>query len=204
MGWRISLYCVPKETADKYKDITQEEYDACGDVIDELEKEKIKYDTLTDVMCSDTEGNFSTKFFKNELDIESDMYFGTISKEQLLNIIEEIRVNHIIKWFDGRKVDKDKLGESWVNPSYRYVKNEPWTPEEAMRANQGEWNFKADTWKYCWDGDNGTPHYYNMNIDMDNKWEISGGNTYEYLIFDLIHILKIFDWENNILLCIGG
>ena len=205
MGWRISLYCVPKETADKYKDITQEEYDACGDVIDELEKEKIKYDTLTDVMCSDTEGNFSTKFFKNELDIESDMYFGTISKEQLLNIIEEIRVNHIIKWFDGRRVDKDdKLGESWVNPPYRYLKSESWTPEEAMRANQEEWNFKAYTWKYRWDGDNGTPHYYNMNIDMDNKWEISGGNTYEYLIFDLIHILKIFDWENNILMCIGG
>jgi len=84
------------------------------------------------------------------------------------------------------------------------MKDGPWTAEDARKANQMEWNFKANNWKYQWGGDNGTTHYYNMNIDMDNKWEISGGNTYEYLIFDLIHILKILDWENNILMCIGG
>lgn len=208
MGWRISLYCIPKDVASKYKDMTQEDYDADVDGImfDELEKEKIKYDTLTDVIVGDKDNNFSTPFFKNRLDVEDDMYFGTISKEQLLNIIEDVRVNHIIKWFDGRRVDKDdKLGETWIKPSALYLmKDEPWTAEDARKANQGEWNIKADNWKYQWKGHNGTSHYYNMNIDMDNKWEISGGNTYEYLIFDLIHILKIFDWENNILMCIGG
>lgn len=39
---------------------------------------------------------------------------------------------------------------------------------------------------------------------MDDKWSISNGFTYEYLIFELIHILKIFDWGNDIMVVIGG
>ena len=44
----------------------------------------------------------------------------------------------------------------------------------------------------------------NINLDLNNKWKVSDGYTYEYLIFDLIHILKIFDWEKDELVCIGG
>ena len=40
MGWRISLYCVPKKTVEKYKDVTQEEYNKKWEEInDEFEKE---------------------------------------------------------------------------------------------------------------------------------------------------------------------
>lgn len=205
MGFRCSLYCVPKEVVRKYENFTEDDYraDKDGIMFDELKKERIKYDTLTDVIMSECEGKFSSRLFKNELPIEDDMYFATISKEQFLNIIEEVRVNHILKWFNGRRVDKDKLGDIWLNPPMHLHKVEGWTAEEAMKANQGEWNFKAYGWKYEWFDDE-KKHFLNINIDMDNKWIISGANTYEYLIFDLIHILKIFDWENDVLVCIGG
>ena len=205
MGFRISLYCVPKEIVHKYENFTEDDYraDEDGIMFDELRKECIKYDTLTDVIMSGCEDKFSTCLFKNELSIEDDMYFGTISKEQFLNIIEEVRVNHILRWFNGRRVDKDKLGDVWLNPPMYLHKDEGWTAEEAMKANQGEWNFKANSWKYEWFDDD-KRHFLNINIDMDNKWIISGANSYEYLIFDLIHILKIFDWENDTLVCIGG
>lgn len=206
MGFRISLYRVPNEIVDKYRGFTEEDYetDDKGVMLDELEKECIKYDTLTDVIMSDRNENFSTRLFKNKLEIESDMYFGTISQQQLLNIIEDVRVNHIIKWFDGRRVDKDKLGDYWTKPSFFLRRNGQWTPDEAKDANQGEWNIKADSWKYQWKGDDGTPSFLNINLRMNDKWTISGGNAYEYLIFDLIHILKIFDWEKDTLVCIGG
>ena len=216
MGWRISLYRVPKKTVEKYKNFTQEDYNKNPDeIFDVLEKDRIKYDTLTDIIgfCSaEDKDKFSSKLFNNKLNIEEDMYFGTISKEQFLNIIEEVRVNHIIEWFDGRRIDSpDKLGDAWNNkerPVYAPKYNnmfEPWTYENAMQANQGEWNIKADRWKYKWTNrETGKEHYLNINLDLDNKWEISGGYTYEYLIFDLIHILKIFDWENDYLVAIGG
>ena len=206
MGFRISLYCVPKEIVHKYENFTEDDYraDKDGIMFNELQKERVKYDTLTDVIMSGCEDKFSTCLFKNELSIEDDMYFGTISKEQFLNIIEEVRTNHILKWFNGRRVDsKNKLGDVWLNPPMYLHKKEGWTAEEAMKANQAEWNIKANGWKYEWFDDE-KRHFLNINIDMDNKWIISGANSYEYLIFDLIHILKIFDWENNTLVCIGG
>lgn len=60
-------------------------------------------------------------------------------------------------------------------------------------------------WKIKWfDEDKGIYGYHNINVDTNDKWTISGGWSYEYLIFDLIHILKIFDWENDVLVAIGG
>lgn len=48
------------------------------------------------------------------------------------------------------------------------------------------------------------PYYFNINIDLNDKWSISGSWEYEYMIFDLIHLLKIFDWNNDTLVAIGG
>lgn len=214
MGWRISLYCVPKKTVEKYKDVTQEEYDKKWEEInDEFEKDQIKYDTLTDIIgfCSkEDENKFSTKLFTNHLEIESDMYFGTVSKEQFLNIIEEVRENHIVKWFWDRRVEKRKdetiLGDAWSDERtlfYYGIYDGKVDPEFAMSKNQNEWNHKGRFWKSVWN-DDGHKSYPNINLDMNNKWMVSNGWTYEYLIFDLIHILKIFDWENDIIVAIGG
>lgn len=202
MGFRVSLYCVPKEIVNKWKDITEKEYEDCSDkVFDELEKECMIYDVLTDVLLHNKNDNFCSRLFTNKLDIECDMSFYTISKEQLLNIIEEVRVNHICKWFGDRVINNNELGKAFKDmpPEIKF------TTEDALKANQGEWNFKAHCWKHKWKNTEHNDYgYYHINLHMDNKWQISGGSTYEYLIFDLIHILKIFDWDNNVIVAIGG
>lgn len=205
MGYRISLYCVPKTVVNKYREYKEEDYENNDDFLDNLEKDTVKYDTLTDVISSDDNNRFSTRLFKNRLSIEDDMYFGTISKEQLLNIIEEVRNNYVSKWFNDRIVTDKEIGETFKNPTALYLmKDEPWTPEDARKANQFEWNHKALLWKHHFTNKNGEEHYPNINVDIKNKWLVSGSDLYEYTIFDLIHILKIFDWENDELICIGG
>ena len=205
MSYRISLYCVHKTVIKKYREYKEEDYKKDDNFFDNLEKEIVKYDTLTDVISSDKDNSFSTPLFKNRLSIEEDMYFGTITKEQLLNIIEEVRNNYVSKWFSGRVVTDKEVGETFQKPMASYLmKDVPWTPEEAMKANQGEWNHKARLWQSRFTHDNGDAYYLTINVDTKNKWLVSGGNLYEYLIFDLIHILKIFDWENDELICIGG
>lgn len=205
MSYRISLYCVPKTVVKKYREYKEEDYKKDDNFFDNLEKDKVKYDTLTDVISSDKDNSFSTPLFKNKLSIENDMYFGTISKEQLLNIIEEVRNNYVSKWFSGRVVTDKEVGETFKKPTALYLKKDaPWTPEKALMANQGEWNYKARLWQSSFIRDNGDVGYLTINVDTKNKWLVSGGNLYEYLIFDLIHILKIFDWENDELVCIGG
>ena len=208
MGFRISLYRVPTIEVEKVRDTTDETWGSSYEV---LSKDMIKYDTLTDIIMSDKEDKFSSLLFKNELEIECDMSFSTISKEQLLNIIEEIRENHIAKYYSERTVEtnKDKviLGEGFTRPkNQRPIQGRnDWTKEEALEYNQIDWNHKANCWKMKWiDEKTNVPHYFNINVDLDDKWTISGSWEYEYVIFDLIHLLKIFDWNNDTLVAIGG
>ena len=58
--------------------------------------------------------------------------------------------------------------------------------------NQSSWNYKARLWNL------------DITVNLKDKWKVSGSNIYEYFIFDLIHILKIFDWDNDVLMAIGG
>ena len=69
--------------------------------------------------------------------------------------------------------------------SPKHLSWEKWSYEDALMANQGEWNIKADHWKYRWfDKEENRYYYYDLDLNVDDKWKISGGMTYEYLIFD--------------------
>ena len=63
MGFLTSLYCISKETANKFKDITEKENDYEG-VVNELEKECIAYDVLTTIILNDVDNKCSSRFFK--------------------------------------------------------------------------------------------------------------------------------------------
>ena len=41
------------------------------------------------------------------------------------------------------------------------------------------------------------------NIDEDNKWNVTSSWEYEHSIFNLVHILKSIDWEQDTLLFYG-
>ena len=41
------------------------------------------------------------------------------------------------------------------------------------------------------------------NIDNDNKWQVTTSWEYEHSIFNLVHILKSIDWEQDTLLFYG-
>ena len=202
MGWRISLYRLTKKTADKWKDITREQYhteEVWDKMYEELTSECIFYDTLTDILRRDREKQLHDDYFKNDVD-DPNMAVITISKEQFLSIIMEVR-EKIIEWFDGRRIDaKGELGSCFKE---KPLMGEPWNTQTAMEANQGEWNIKADRWKIRFKGNESDKEYHYPNIDLTDKWKVSGGWSYEYLIFDLIHIYKIFDWDNDVLLAIG-
>lgn len=203
MGYRISLYRCPKKDVDEIRNITNEDVEKSEyGIFDVLEKEQIKYDTLANVLDTGTEleDGLCSRIFTNRLDAEDDESFYTISKEQLLNIIEYIRKNNIFDYQWSHTVDYDKkiIGEGLTG---RF--GEPATWDEAVRSVCMDARFDARLWNDYWVDDDGTKHY--MNIDLsDNKWWISGGMSYKYAIFNFIHILKCFDWDNDYLVAIGG
>lgn len=211
MGYRISLYRCPKKDVDEIRDITNEDVEKSEwGIFDVLKKEQIKFDTLANVLDTgkEVEDGLCSRIFTNKLDAEYDGSFYTISKEQLLNIIEYIRKNNIYDYMMSRTVDynKKEIGKrlspygittTWDNA----VKQACW--DNAVREVCIDARFDAELWNNYWIGDDGTKHY--MNIDLsDNKWWVSNGMTYRYVIFNFIHILKCFDWDNDYLVAIGG
>ena len=202
MGYRISLYRCPKKDVDEIRDITNEDVEKSGwGIFDVLEKEQIKFNTLANVLDTgrEVEDGLCSRIFTNRLDAEDDQSFYTISKEQMLNIIEYIRKNNIYDYMMSHTVDYDKkeIGEG-LNP---YGITTTWN--DAVRQVCLDARFDANLWDNYWTGDDGTKHY--MNIDLsDNKWWISNGMSYKYAIFNFIHILKCFDWDNDYLVAIGG
>lgn len=202
MGYRISLYRCPKKDADEIRDITNEDVEKSGwGIFDVLKKEQIKFDTLANVLDTgkEVEDGLCSRIFTNRLDAEDDQSFYTISKEQMLNIIEYIRKNNIYDYMMSHTVDYDKkeIGEG-LNP---YGITTTWN--DAVRQVCLDARFDASLWDNYWINDDGTKHY--MNIDLsDNKWWISNGMSYKYAIFNFIHILKCFDWDNDYLIAIGG
>ena len=153
----------------------------------------IKYDTLANVLDTGDEvkNNLCSRIFNNRLKIEDDMSFYTISKEQLRNIIEYIRENNIYGYWMDHTVDYDKKKMSDRLKDYLW-NNATW--ENAVRyvCNEARWD--AEMWGRT-----------ENNIDLsDNKWWIAGGLSYKYSIYNFVHILKCFDWENDYLVAIGG
>ena len=204
MGYRISLYKCPKKDVDEIRNITDEDIDKSDyKILDILEKEKIKYDTLAHVLDTGTEvkDGLCSRIFNNKLRIEEDQSFYTISKEQLKNIIEYIRKHNIYEYGKDHIVDYDKkeIGER-ITGKYSWEKA---TFEEAVRQVCIDAEFDVRCWADHWIEDDGTCIYTNIDLS-DNKWWITNAMTYKYCIFNFIHILKCFDWENDYLIAIGG
>ena len=203
MGYRISLYRCPKKDVDEIRDITNEDVEKSGwGIFNVLEKEQIKYDTLANVLDTgkEVENDLCSRIFTNRLDAEDDQSFYTISKEQMLNIIEYIRKNNIYDYMMSHTVDYDKkiIGEGLTG---KFGEHATW--DDAVRLVCIDARSDASLWDNYWIADDGTKHY--MNIDLsDNKWWISDGMSYKYVIFNFIHILKCFDWDNDYLVAIGG
>lgn len=42
-----------------------------------------------------------------------------------------------------------------------------------------------------------------VNTDLENKWDVQNTWTYEYELFNLVHILKTVDWEKQLLFIHG-
>jgi hypothetical protein len=68
----------------------------------------------------------------------------------------------------------------------------------------GEWEMELRKWKSEWENpEQGRISYSEIDLS-NNKWKVSGSWSYKFGIFDLIHVYKIFDWENDMMVVYGG
>lgn len=125
-------------------------------------------------------------FTSDELkDIYTDYGFVLLTKDDFKSIIAFYQ-QKIVNWF-----------QSLLNPEDSIKFSENFTKEQYLFDRlKFEVQNKIDIWsgKYC----GNTP----INLD-DEVEQINNSWLYEYAIFELVRLYKIFDWENDDLVLAG-
>jgi hypothetical protein len=68
----------------------------------------------------------------------------------------------------------------------------------------GEYEMELRKWESEWENpEQGRISYSEIDLS-NNPYKVSGSWSYKYGIFDLIHVYKIFDWENDMMVVYGG
>lgn len=125
-------------------------------------------------------------FTSDELRSEyTDYGFALLTKDDFKAVIEFYR-QKIIAWFKSFLEIKDssKFSEEFTKEQYQ------------LEVLKQEAQNKIDSW---------SGKYFGISpIDLDeNKEQIAGDWSYEYAIFELVRLYKIFDWENDELVLMG-
>lgn len=115
----------------------------------------------------------------------SDDGFALLTKDDFKSIIEFYR-QKIISWFKSLLEIKDSS-----KFTAEYTKEQYW-----FEMLKGEVQDKIDAW---------SGKYFGISpIDLDESRErITSDWSYEYAIFELVRVYKIFDWENDELVLVG-
>ena len=176
MGWRIDFY---KANENEPLILTTEED---GYVSVKVNGERILDDIATDVWC---ELKQEEEFRKEIVCLHEhpDCDFYSITKKGFEMIILECRKKII----------------NWMKCIIKAENN-----EKHKGCLMGEWEMELRRWESEWENPKQERLSYS-EIDLsNNKWKVSGSWSYKYGIFDLIHVYKIFDWENDMMVVYGG
>lgn len=115
----------------------------------------------------------------------SDDGFALLTKDDFKAIIEAYR-QKIIEWF-----------QNLLNPDRSPITSNKLSKEERKRL---EWECEIRDKLEKWSG----KYFGVLPIDLDESRErITGSWSYEYAIFELVRVYKVFDWENDDLVLVG-
>lgn len=204
MGYRHYLYAVPKKQVAEIQSCkTNEDWcnfaenygykvdrDCCDDGSGWFSPYQIgtelyelgKYSKIAFKLESERPSLFTSEELKDRY---SDYGFALLTKDDFKAVIEAYR-QKIVKWLQSLINVDDRIGFS----------NELAKKQYQFATLKQETQNKLDSW--C------GKYFGILPIDLDESRErITGDWSYEYAIFELVRLYKIFDWENNELVLVG-
>lgn len=204
MGYRHYLYAVPKKqvteilackTNEDWCNFAENygykvDWDCCDDGNGWFSPYKIgtklydlgKHSEIGFKLESERQSLFISEELKERY---SDYGFALLTKDDFKAVIEAYR-QKIVDWF-----------QSLLNPDKSQVTATKLSKEERKHL---EWEYEIRDKLDAWSG-----KYFGISpIDLDESRErITGDWSYEYVIFELVRVYKVFDWENDDLVLVG-
>ena len=141
-----------------------------------------KYSEIAFKLESERPSLFASEELKERY---SDYGFALLTKDDFKAIIEAYR-QKIVEWFTYLlNPDESRIGSNKLSKEER--KHLEW--EHEIKGKLEKWSGK---------------YFDILPIDLgENRERITGDWSYEYAIFELVRLYKVFDWENNELALVG-
>lgn len=204
MGYRHYLYAIPKEQVVEIQACKTNEdwcklaencgykvdWDCCDDGSGWFSPYKIgtdlyelgKYSEIASKLESERPSLFTSEELKERY---SDYGFALLTKDDFKAVIETYR-QKIVNWF-----------ESLLDPDKCQITSNKLSKEERKRL---EWEYEIKDKLEIWSG----KYLGVLPIDLDeSRKRIAESWSYEYAIFELVRVYKVFDWENDDLVLVG-
>lgn len=204
MGYRHYLYAIPKKQVAEIQSCKTNEdwynfaenygykvdWDCCDDGSGWVSPYKIgkelyelgKHSGIGFKLESERPSMFTSEELKKRYE---DYGFALLTKDDFKAIIEAYR-QKIVDWF-----------ESLLNPDKSQITFNKLSQKERKHL---EWEYEIRDKLDYWSG----KYFGILPIDLDETRErITGDCSYEYAIFELVRLYKVFDWENDDLVLVG-
>ena len=227
MGYRLSFYKIAKKKLDEVVDWTDDNFKCDDDYrngYDELcdNAEEVMFDCTNwlyfdefrEICHSGQEDKIWSRMFNNKLDVESDMSFMKMDKEQFKGFIDMVR-HHItdiydrryikVRWneelndlYDG-KIKGDELEKKYSSVSD--IKDEKnFNLLDKLIENTKEVNRRRDMWNIFYRHDEDFWEY----VEGNGKTKVSFADNWESCLCNLMYLYRTVDWDDEMIMVIGG
>lgn len=202
MGYRHYMYIVPRKQIDDVKNLTYEELTEYARTHNALEEDEDGAWVMIHDLFGRNEFHEFGKYYENADNVYklgvplftnpdtqeafSDYEPYVVGREAVLCAIEDYR-KKIVEWYSGLLMSQEEADASDKLWALRKVKQED-RIKQHLESQKEEWE---NRWGYT-------------AVDTsETSTRIVRSWLYEYAIFELVHQLKMMDWENNTLLFYG-
>lgn len=227
MSYRLSFYKIAKKKLDEVVDWTDENFECDDDLRnghDELcdNAEQVLFDCTNwlyfdefeEICRNGQEGKIWSRMFNNELDIESDITFMKMNKEQFKGFIDLVR-HHITDMYDrqyiklwkneelddlyGGKIKGDEL-EKKYSSAFSIKDKKNFNVLDKLIENAKEVNRIRDIWNIFYRNDEDFWEYAEGN----GKNKVSFTDDWESCLCNLMYLYRTVDWVDEMIMVIGG
>ena len=227
MSYRLSFYKIAKKKLDEVVDWTDTNFECDDDLRNGHDKlcdnaEQVLFDCTNwlyfdefDEICrSGQEDKIWSRMFNNELDIESDITFMKMNKEQFKGFIDLVR-HHITDMYErqyiklwkneelddlyGGKIKGDELEKKYSSAfGIRDKKN--FNVLDKLIENTKESNRRRDMWNIFYRND----EQFWENAEGYEKNKVSFTDDWESCLCNLMYLYRTVDWNDEMIMIIGG
>ena len=227
MGYRLTFYKIEKKKLDEVVDWTDDNFKCDDDDRSGYEELRdnseqvmfdctnwLYFDEYDEIYRSGQEDKIWSRMFNNKLDIESDMSFMKMDKEQFKGFIDMVR-HHITDMYDrryiklwkneelndlyGGKIKGDEL-ENKYSSAVGIKDKKNFNVLDKLIENTKEVNRRRDMWNIFYRHDEDFWEY----VEGHGKSKVSFTDDWESCLCNLMYLYRTVDWDDESIMVIGG